>query len=185
MQDCIGITFRLAVEGDIPFLRDLIAASVRGLCTADYTAEYLARAIGTALGLDEQLVRDRTYFVAEVEGTLVGCGGWSYRNLMYGATGGTTGETGAAAPLDPAFSPARIRAFFVHPEYARRGIGRQLLRMSEDAARLAGFRTLELVATRTGEPLYISEGYTPIEDTEIRLPDGDSAPGRRMQKRIT
>ncbi len=112
-------------------------------------------------GVDRQLIADSTYFVAEDGATLVGCGGWSKRKTLYGGDHGR--DASEDALLDPATAPARIRAFFVHPRWARRGIGRKLLAACERAAAAAGFRSLELVATLAGVPLYAAGGYRTLE----------------------
>jgi GNAT superfamily N-acetyltransferase len=185
MPDENEITLRYATSNDLPALHNLIAASVRGLCIQDYPAEFLERALGSALGVDERLVADGTYYVAEVSGVTVGCGGWSYRRLLYGAASATEGGApGESNLLDPTHEAARIRAFFVHPAWSRRGIGRRILEASEQAAIAAGFRRLELVATRTGEPLYRACGYTLIGYVPLTVADGESVPGAHMGKEI-
>jgi GNAT superfamily N-acetyltransferase len=112
------------------------------------------------MGLDSQLIQDRTYFVVETGGRLAGCGGWSRRVTLYG---GDHSPGRDAAPLDPASDAARVRAMFTHPDFARRGVGRLILGLCEAAAREAGFTRVELVATLAGEPLYAACGYREIE----------------------
>lgn len=175
----MSITYRPATLADIPALEELIPLSARQLQTAHYTAAQIEGAIGTVFGVDSQLIRDGTYFVAEAEGQLVGCGGWSQRKTTYGSDRAKT----APDPLrDPATEPAMIRAFFIHPDYARRGIGRRIMELSEAGAAVAGFKTIEIVATLPGVPLYATFHYTSVERFEIALPNGATMPVERMKK---
>lgn len=162
---------RLATPADIPKLHELIALSVRGLMPLAYTAAQLEAALGNWLGLDTQLVADSTYFVVEWvaepnETVLVGCGGWSKRKTPYGSDHRAGREN---ALLDPGKDAAKIRAFFVHPEWARRGIGKLLLEACERAAADAGFTRFEMGATLTGVPLYARFGYITGERVELPL----------------
>ena len=152
------IQIRLAEAGDIPALRKLIEASVRGLQARDYSALQLEKALQTVYGVDTQLISDRTYFAAEEVDDLVGpsrapllvgCGGWSRRKTLYGGDQFAAREDSL---LDPSTDAAKIRAFFVHPAWARRGIGSMILDACESAAQAAGFRRLEMGATLTGVP---------------------------------
>jgi GNAT superfamily N-acetyltransferase len=138
-------------------------------------------ALGTVFGVDRQLIRDGTYFVAENGGTIIGCGGWSRRRSLYGSDHGRAGEDGL---LDPRRDAARVRAFFVHPAWARRGIGRSIIAACEQAIAHAGFRTADLVATLAGEPLYAAFGYLAVEHYDIPLAGGLSLPAVRMTKSI-
>ncbi len=149
-------TIRLAVLEDSTEIQTLIADSVRALATNDYTEEQIEIALRGVWGLDTQLIRDRTYFVAECGGHIVGCGGWSKRATLFGGDGLSDRDD---VELDPRIDAARIRAFFVHPRYARHGIGSSILKHCEQAARSCGFRRLELGATLLGERLYRSHGY--------------------------
>ena len=180
---------RNASDEDIPELEELIARSVLGLQAAYYTAAQMNAAIGKVFGVDRQLIRDGTYFVAEDSatagsepGVIVGCGGWSRRRTLYGSDGGRVGED---PPLDPAADAARIRAFFVHPEWARRGIARSILQRCESELQQAGFRRAEIVATLPGEPLYTAFGYTSDRPAALPLPDGGSIEGIHMSKRFS
>ena len=172
---------RLATEGDIPGLHRLIEASIRGLQTEDYTPEQIEGAIGNALGLDTQLIADRTYFVVEDQpsGEMIGCGGWSFRQTLFGSDGAARRES---ALLDPQSDAAKIRAIFVHPRFARRGLGSLVLRHVEQAATAAGFRRLELGSTLTGVALYTLRGYVAEERVEVPLPNGATLPIVRMTK---
>ncbi|MDT8070342.1 MAG: GNAT family N-acetyltransferase [Terriglobia bacterium] len=174
---------RTACPADIPALHDLIACSVRGLMTGSYTEQQLEASLGLWLGVDSQLVNDGTYFIVETEdnGTrvLVGCGGWSGRKTPYGSDHRPGRED---ALLDPATDAAKIRAFFVHPNWARRGIGALILDHCERAALGAGFRRCEMGATLSGVPFYRSHGYQSAEQIELPLPNGDTLPILKMVK---
>jgi GNAT superfamily N-acetyltransferase len=181
----LPIRIRLAGAKDIPALHQLIEASVRGLQVGDYTPLQIEGALGTALGLDTQLIEDETYFVAESHESVgdpvaVGCGGWSFRKTLFGADHGPGRET---ALLDPAADAAKIRAIFVHPEWARRGIGSLILKHCEDAASAAGFKSYEMGSTLTGVPLYALKGYVEVERIDVPLPNGEHLPVVRMRKR--
>jgi GNAT superfamily N-acetyltransferase len=173
---------RLATFDDIPAIEALIAASVNGLQAGDYSEEQRKAAIGSVFGVDRQLLRDGTYFVIESDGLLAACGGWSKRKTLYGSDN-VEGKDDAL--LDPAVDAARIRAFFVHPNWARRGFGARLLEAGEQAAKREGFQRLELGATLTGIPLYERFGFQPLERTEVPLPNGVTLPIIRMWKAIT
>jgi GNAT superfamily N-acetyltransferase len=176
---------RLATEEDIPALHALIEASVRGLQANDYTPRQIEGALGTVLGLDTQLVRDRTYFVAEtMESNLkapvvAGCGGWSKRKTLFGADAGPGREPEL---LDPTTDAAKVRAIFVHPVFARRGLGSLILATVEEAARGAGFRRFEMGSTLTGVPLYRLKGYVEVERIEVPLKNAEVLPVVKMVK---
>ncbi|HEX9305214.1 MAG TPA: GNAT family N-acetyltransferase [Thermoanaerobaculia bacterium] len=170
---------RKATLEDRSALERLIAASARGLSLPDYTPAQVEAALGSAFGVDSELIRDGTYFVAEADGCIVGCGGWSRRATLFGsdAQPGRRSEL-----LDPAADSARIRAFFVHPDWARRGIGRAILERCEEEARDFGFRSAELLATLPGVPFYRSLGYEGEDRTRHTLRDDitiDFVPMRR------
>jgi len=160
---------RRATEGDAPALEALIEHSVRTLLAKHYSVEQLAAALGPVFGLDRLLVRDGTYFIVERAGAAVGCGGWSKRRAVYG---GDRGRPDGDEELCPETDAARVRAFFVHPDWERRGIGRLLLQESERAIRAAGFKRIELVATVAGEPLYAAHGYRVAARADAPLPGG-------------
>jgi len=172
---------RLADEGDIPALEMLIPLSVRALQAAHYSSAQMEAALGPIFGVDRQLILDGTYFVAAHENQIVGCGGWSRRKAMFG---GDRSRVGEDALLDPAREPARIRAFFVHPQWARRGIGRGILASCEAAILAAGFQRAELVATLAGEPLYAAFDYAVVERYEVPMAGGQVLPVVRMGKRF-
>jgi GNAT superfamily N-acetyltransferase len=193
------IRIRLAEAGDVPALRELIEASVRGLQAGDYSAAQLESALRTVYGVDTQLIADGTYFAAEsmdASGTgswgadaspaksggaalLVGCGGWSKRKTLYGGDQFAGREDSL---LDPATDAAKIRAFFVQPDWARLGIGGMILDACEAAAWAAGFRRLEMGATLTGIPFYRAKGYVELEKAAVALEDGLTLPIVRMGK---
>jgi GNAT superfamily N-acetyltransferase len=173
---------RLADERDIPALELLIPLSVRSLQAAYYSAAQMEAALGPVFGVDRQLILDGTYFVAVHENQIVGCGGWSRRTAMFG---GDRNRIGEDAVLDPVREPARIRAFFVHPAWARRGIGRSILASCESAILAAGFQTAELVATLAGEPLYAALDYAVVERYEVPMSGGLVLPVVRMAKQFS
>lgn len=170
---------RLAREADVPAIEALIPLSVRALQSPYYTPAQMDAALGPIFGVDRQLIRDGTYFVAEHEGSIIGCGGWSKRRSLYGGDASRTAEDNE---LDPARDAARVRAFFVHPEWARRGIGRSIMAECERAIREAGFRKVEIVATLAGEPLYAAFHYVVAERYQISMPGGLHLPVVRMRK---
>lgn len=174
-------TIRIAREDDIPALENLIPLSVRSLQARHYSPAQMDAALGPVFGVDRQLIRDGTYFVGENDGELIAGGGWSRRRSSFG---GDRDRAAEDPPLDPARDPARVRAFFVHPQWARRGLGRSLLAASERAIAAAGFTRIELVATLAGEPLYASAGYAVVERYEITLPGGLALPAVRMTKPV-
>ena len=189
----MSIRIRPAVSADIAVLRELIDASVRGLQSHDYTPAQIEGALATVYGVDTQLISDGTYFVAEISAVtnvqetaevpvIVGCGGWSKRKTLYGGDQWTARE---AALLDPKNDAAKIRAFFIHPSWARRGIGSLILEACENAAVAAGFTRFEMGATLTGVPLYQARGYVGLENLEVPLGNGESLPIVRMEKRIS
>jgi GNAT superfamily N-acetyltransferase len=173
------LTTRLATRQDIPQLNELIALSVRGLSAEHYTPNQIESAIKYIFGIDTQLIIDGTYYIAEKDGVLVGCGGWSKRNTLYG---GDQHKDIEDPLLNPATDAARIRAFFVHPNYARQGIGRLIMNVCEGAAKNNGFTTFELGATLPGVPLYEVMGYRAIERIDAPLADGEVLGIVKMRK---
>jgi GNAT superfamily N-acetyltransferase len=170
---------RLARAEDIPALEALIPLSARELQGAYYSPAQINAALGGVFGVDRQLIRDGTYFVVEQQGIIVGCGGWSKRRALYG---GDAHRVEPDSELDPRHDAARVRAFFVHPAWARRGIGRSIMAACEQAITAAGFRRVDIVATLAGEPLYTAFGYTVVERYQIPLPGGLHLPAVRMTK---
>jgi GNAT superfamily N-acetyltransferase len=177
----INLELRPALEHDIPALEKLIPISTRKLQAAHYSTAQIEAALGPVFGVDRQLISDGTYFVVEQRNQIVGCGGWSFRKAMFG---GDRDRPREDARLDPNCDPARIRAFFVRPDFARRGIGRSILVACETAIQRAGFQSAELVATLTGEPLYASANYIVIERYEVPMATGLNLPVVRMTKRF-
>lgn len=176
---------RPAAHADKPALQHLIARSARELGAADYTTQQIEGALRGAFGVDTQLIDDGSYFVVELDahqaGQLVGCGGWSRRRTLFGGDAHTGRD---AAELDPRVDAARIRAFFVHPDYARRGIGRALLERCEREARALGFTRFELMGTLPGVRLYRSLGYRPGEPICYPVGDGVTIEFVPMSKEI-
>jgi GNAT superfamily N-acetyltransferase len=184
MQSDTQFLLRHATAMDIPALRSLIELSVRGLQKDDYSPAQIDGALGHALGLDTQLIEDRTYFVAEAiqqGGAIVGCGGWSNRKTLFGSDHGPNREN---AFLDPKTDAAKIRAIFVHPRWARKGLGTLILKHCEEAAQRAGFSALEMGSTLTGVPLYTLKGYVPRESVAVPLPNGETLPIVYMVKAL-
>ena len=170
---------RLATDDDLPALKELIPLSARGLSRGFYTDQQTESAIRYVFGPDSRLIADGTYFAAEDEGALAGCGGWSRRRTLFGGDQ----MKGAEDPLlDPSTEAARIRAFFVHPSFARRGVGSAILGACMDAARAAGFRRMELASTLPGVPLYEAFGFEKREPIEVPMLDGVVLPVIRMER---
>ncbi len=185
-KNTVTFTLRQAVPADTPTLTVLIDASVRGLQAGDYSPAQIESALASVYGVDSQLIADGTYFVVEnVEGgqfTIVACGGWSKRKTLYG---GDVWKAREDSLLDPRSDAAKIRAFFVHPAWVRRGIGTMLLDACEQAAIAAGFRRFEMGATLSGVPLYRARGYVALESLGVPLANGESLPIVRMEKIIS
>jgi GNAT superfamily N-acetyltransferase len=156
------VTHRPAVEADLPALKALMARSIDELQRGFLSAAEIA-ASHAIMGLDTQLVADRTYFLVEADGVLAGCGGWSRRATLYG--GDHTTAVRDPALLDPARDAARVRAMYTDPAFARRGVGRLILSLCEAAAAAEGFTRVQLMATLAGIPLYRACGYVEIERT--------------------
>lgn len=173
---------RLAREDDCVAMESLITLSTRRLLSRHYTEEQLDAALGPVFGVDRQLIRDGTYFAIERDGVVIACGGWSRRRAVYG---GDRDRTGEDAELDPTRDAARLRAFFVHPDWERRGLGRSLLAASEEAIRAAGFEAIELVATLAGEPLYAAHGYVVAARYDPPMSGGLTLPVVRMTRKLT
>ncbi|MDO7843252.1 GNAT family N-acetyltransferase [Sphingomonas immobilis] len=176
-----GLRHRIATVEDIPAIAALMDRAIAALQGDFLTPEQVA-ASRLSMGLDTQLIADGTYFLVEEDGVPAGCGGWSFRATLYG--GNHSAELRNDRELDPATEPARIRAMYTDPAFVRRGIGRMILGLCEDAARAAGFRRLEMMATLAGEPLYLAAGYLPIERVMKMSSEGPAVPGVRMGKDI-
>lgn len=175
------MALRVAWQSDVPALRAMIESSVRGLSKDFYTPAQIDAALADVFGVDSQLIADGTYYVIDGQSGPAASGGWSRRATLYGGDQ----AKGAEDPLlDPATDAARIRAFFVHPAYARRGLARQLFAACESAARAAGFRRFELMATLPGEPLYAALGFVALERIEHALSNGVAVPFVRMARAI-
>jgi len=174
-------SFRNATLEDREALVEVIARSARGLSREDYSEAQIEAALGTAWGVDTELIRDGTYFVVEAAGAIIACGGWSKRGTLFGgdAQAGRRSEL-----LDPSRDAARVRAFFVCPEWARQGVGRALLERCEREARAHGFRSVELLATLPGERLYRAFGYLAGERTMCPLAGGLGIDVVPMRKEI-
>ena len=181
----MNVRVRKAVPADIPRLREVIDSSVRGLQAQDYSAAQIDGALASVYGVDSQLIADGTYFVAEVPDgpsvQIIACGGWSKRKTLYGGDQYAGREDSL---LDPAHEAAKIRAFFVHPDWARRGIGSLILEACENAAIEAGFTRLEMGATLSGVAFYQAKGYLEVENQAVPLGHGEVLPIVKMAKEV-
>ncbi len=179
------VRLRKATMADIAQIRELIETSVRGLQAQDYTSAQIEGALRSVYGVDTQLIADETYFVAESSDShrakIVACGGWSKRKTLYGGDQYAGREDSL---LDPTSDAAKIRAFFVHPDFARRGLGTLILEACENAAVAAGFTRLEMGATLSGVPFYRARGYAEIENQEVPLGNGHSLLIVKMAKTV-
>jgi GNAT superfamily N-acetyltransferase len=182
----VSVRIRKAVAADVPRLREIIEASVRGLQANDYSPAQIEGALRSVYGVDSQLIADGTYLVAEDilqrDRVIAACGGWSQRKTLYGGDQYACREDSL---LDPARDAAKIRAFFVHPEFARCGIGSMILQACEDAARAAGFTRLEIGATLSGVAFYKAKGYVEVENQTVPLANGETLPIVKMTKELT
>jgi GNAT superfamily N-acetyltransferase len=160
---------RVAVASDAPQISALMETSIRAIFPAYYDPQQVESSVRYIGHLDMQLVDDGTYFVHEDLGEVVACGGWSRRNKLFAGPGATEDDDRL---LDPATEPARVRAMFVHGDWTRRGLGRQILDACADAAQAEGFTRLALGATLAGLPLYRAFGFEEVERSEVPLPDG-------------
>ncbi len=174
------ILLRAATHDDIPQLEQLIAESVMAL-QPEYTREQRLAALGSVFGVDRRMIADGTYFAAVAGREIVGCGGWSRRNTPFG---GDHSPAKDDSFLDPALSAAKIRAFFIHPQWTRRGIGSRILEACQAAALAAGFTRVELTSTLAGVPLYRVHGFLPEEEFGVPLANGDKLPVIRMTKAL-
>jgi N-acetylglutamate synthase-like GNAT family acetyltransferase len=184
------IQLRQANSADVPVLQELLDISVRTLQAHDYSPSQIEIALQALYGVDTQLIADGTYYIVEhcvlVAGksslkTAVGCGGWSKRHTLFGGDQYSGRQDDL---LDPGRDAAKIRAFFVHPDWTRKGIGTLLLEECESAARAAGFSKFEMGATLTGVALYRARGYVEVERIEVPLPGGETFPIVHMKKEM-
>ena len=186
-QLTMPVHIRKATPSDVPRLREIIEASVRSLQAGDYTPAQIEGALSSVYGVDTQLIADGTYFAAELadehtsDPQIVACGGWSKRKTLFGGDQYSAREDSL---LDPKRDAAKIRAFFVHPDWARQGIGTLILGACEKAAFAAGFTRLEMGATLSGVPFYSAKGYVELENQSVPLSNGESLPIVRMAKEV-
>jgi GNAT superfamily N-acetyltransferase len=179
MERTPSFSIRPALVADVPALDALIEHSARVLSVGFYTQQQIEAVTRHVFGIDSQLVEDGTYYAVEAEAVIVACGGWGRRSTSFG------GDQAKSAPerlLDPATEAAKIRAFFVHPAWARRGLGSMLMTHCAARAVAAGFSRLELVATMPGEPLYRALGFEVAERFELVLQQGVRVPVARMRR---
>jgi N-acetylglutamate synthase-like GNAT family acetyltransferase len=177
----VPLVIRVATPADIPALQNLIPESARALSRDYYSDEEIEAAIRYVFGIDSKLIADQTYYVALEDGTIVGCGGWSWRPTLYG---GDQRPIGGGAVLDPSRDAARIRAFFVAGGHERQGIAGRILKACEAAASANGFRRLELMSTLPGVPFYSQRGFKEVERVVDTLPDGTRIEFVRMSRSI-
>lgn len=175
----MGLTSRLARRYDLPSLLPLVDAAI-GELQRGFLDDAQIESSRAIMGVDTQLIDDGTYFVVELDGKIVGCGGWSRRATLYGGDH-SAGRDGSL--LDPSSDAAKVRAMYTHPAYARRGVGRLILELCEHAAQAEGFSTLELMATLSGRPLYHVAGFVEIENVEEPA-GGTPVPLVKMRKQI-
>lgn len=173
---------RQAVAADLPGLTKLMEQSVRRLNGQNYSPQQVESALNHIFGIDQQLIDDGTYYVAEIEGEIAGCGGWSRNGALYG--GSQVQSSKDAHTIAAGGDAAKIRAMFVHPRFARMGVGTRLMQICELAARRAGFRRLELIATLTGEPFYRKFGFVVVDTFDLVMPDGMSLQASKMAKQL-
>jgi GNAT superfamily N-acetyltransferase len=173
------LVVRPATLADMDALRALQAAAMRALGAGYYAPAVIEAAVRYVCVPDRDLIEDGTYLVAELDGRLVGCGGWSLRRKHYA---GSAGDEADAEPLDPLREPTRIRAMFTAPGQARRGVGRAILAAAEAAARAAGFSRARLGATLSGEDFYRRSGYVEVARETAALPDGTALAVVLMEK---
>jgi GNAT superfamily N-acetyltransferase len=176
-----GLTLRPAVLADVDVLNALIRESVIGLSQKDYSPTQIESALRHLFGVDTRLIEDGTYYVVESEGRPIACGGWSRRQALFGSDQYVDRSDGR---LDPRTQAARIRAFFVHPDFARLGVASSLLDACAQAARAAGFRRLELMSTLPGVPFYLRRGFQAQERIDLELRDGTRVPLVPMSREI-
>jgi GNAT superfamily N-acetyltransferase len=174
-------SYRIAVPDDLDALREVMRRSIETL-QDDFLTPRQVAASHKVMGLDAQLVADGTYFIVESGGSIAGCGGWSWRSTLYGGDDSVVEREPRA--LDPASEPARIRAMYTEPDFARQGVGRMVLKLCEDAARGAGFRAATMMATMSGVPLYRACGYVEAEPPVTANIDGVEVPLVRMEKAL-
>jgi GNAT superfamily N-acetyltransferase len=172
---------RLATAADVPAIRELIEASVRGLSIGIYSPAEIEESLVSVFGVDSQLLDDGTYFVIDCGGEIAASGGWSKRSTLYG---GDQVKQGSDPLLDPSVDAARIRAFYVGPQWARRGFARMLYRACESAAVTAGFSRFQLGATLPGVPLYEALGFRALERTDFQMRFGLTLGIVRMETEI-
>jgi GNAT superfamily N-acetyltransferase len=173
---------RLAVASDAPAISALMEASIRAIFPAYYDARQVESSVRWIGHLDTMLIEDGTYFVHEVDGQIVACGGWSRRNKLFAGRADAEDDDRL---LDPATEPARVRAMFVRGDWTRRGLGRAILDACEQAARAEGFTRLVLGATLAGLPLYRAFGFEEVGRMDVAMPDGVEVTVVSMEREIS
>jgi GNAT superfamily N-acetyltransferase len=180
----IQLTHRLATPADVPSIIDLMGLSISENMKSFLSSKEIEAAKET-MGVDKTLITDKTYFVIETEQNgqtiMVGCGGWGKRKTLYGGDH-TVGRDDSLS--DPQKDPARIRAMYTHPDWIRNGIGSLLLKLGEQAARDAGFKTIELGSTIPGEPFYVAKGFVEISREVFESANGADNTVIKMRKKL-
>ena len=173
-------THRIATLDDIPAIEKLMTLSINQLLGPLLTKDQLEASFDS-MGLDDQLIKDKTYFMIFIKETFVGCGGWSNRKTLFGSNHTPNRDE---TFLNPGTDSARIRAMYTHPDWARKGVGSLVMQLAEGAAKKAGFKKCELMATKAGEPLYKVKGYKVTEEILYKSLSGLTVPMMKMEKRI-
>lgn len=181
-MDAMSFSLRTATAADVPDIERVMRDSLAGLSSRTYDHNQVRSSLEYIGHIDPFLIEDGTYFVAEADGEIVGCGGWSRRRKLYRGSGTADAD---ADVLDPSTEAAKVRAMFVATAWARRGIGRAILARSEDEARKAGFKRVELMAMLSALEMYVSCGYEEVEAVDARLEDGTPYPLVRMRKELS
>ena len=178
----MNFVIRKATMNDVSTIEQLIAESVRGLSRDDYNERQIELSIRSVFGVDTDLILDNTYFVAVADDEIIGCGGWSKRKTLFGASSYASSRDGSE--LDPTKDAAKIRAFFIAPHWARKGVGTAILDVCETEARSFGFRSAEMMATLPGVKLYEVRGYQADERVDVDIGEGETIVCIRMEKRL-
>ena len=179
----MSFVIRKAIFEDQSEIEKLIAESVRGLSRDDYNDQQIELSIKSVFGVDQELIADQTYFVVESEdGRIIGCGGWSKRKTLYGAS--NYQQSRDSNLLNPEIDSAKIRAFFIHPDFARKGIGTAILEACEAEAKSFGFNSAEMMATLPGVKLYGVRGYEGDEQVKVPIGENEEIICIRMRKNL-
>ena len=172
---------RIATLEDIPAIEELMRLSINKLLGPLLNEDQLEASFDS-MGLDDQLIKDGTYFMIFRKDIFIGCGGWSNRETLFGGNHTPNRDNQF---LDPKKDSARIRAMYTHPDWIRKGVGSLVMNLGENAAKKLGFQRCELMATQSGKLLYEAKGYKPIEDIVYKTNSNKTVPMIRMEKFIS